>query len=94
MIVRVKIETEDILSGRKPVSEIIISSVGRGKRNVNDYRVQLFDYLDGLQSPEATILGHVEVHGVYSLVRKALSVLGPQIELISYKKENGEDFHG
>jgi hypothetical protein len=89
VIIRVKIDAEDRL-GRKPVSEIVISSTTRGKRSTNDYRVQL-TVPDGTETPEATILGHVEDHGVYALVRKALSVLGPQIELINHKKENEEN---
>jgi hypothetical protein len=64
--------------------------MNRGKRATNDYRVQL-NVSDGTVTPEAKILGHIEDHGVYALVRKALSVLGPQIELIAHKKENEEN---
>jgi hypothetical protein len=88
VIIRVKIETDDVTTGCKPVSEIVITSVNRGKKPTNDYRVRLF-VPEGTVTPEAKILGHVEEHGVYSLVRKALSVLGPQIELIRKEQENG-----
>jgi hypothetical protein len=88
MIIRIKIETEDAL-GKKPVSEVVISSVTRGKKPVIDYKVRLLD-ASGVEVPEADILGHREEMGIYFLIRKALSVLGPQIESINRKKENEE----